>query len=188
MRMRQLLAVGTVAVLALTAAACGDDAADETTTTAADSTETTVAELSDEEFDAQVELLLADLEAAGTDLCAVLQAASATGPEAAASTEAQVRTTVDAQVKILQAIAATEPVDEANAAVINRVAGELADAAEQDGYSTDFLESEEFATVLGGDDFTAALQGYQTRQASECEDSTIPEDGSEPTTTVAGEG
>ncbi len=184
MRMRQVIGVAAVAALALVGGACGgddDDKKDDETTTTAESTETTLAEISDEEFNAQVEPLLADLEAAGTDLCAVLEAASATGPEAAASTEAQVKATVDAQVEILRAIAATEPVDTANAEIINRVADELSAAAEADGYTTEFLQGEEFTQVLGAEDFSTAIGSYQTRQSSECAPPT-----DETTTTVAG--
>lgn len=181
MRMRQVLAVAAVAATALVAGACGGDDEEESTeetTTTAELTTTTVESLSDEEFDAQVAPLVADLEAAGTDLCAVLEAASATGPQSTASTEAQVRTTVDAQVKILRAIAATEPVDTANAAVINRVADELAAAAEADGYSTEFLTGEAFTSVLGTEDFTAAIVAYQTRQSTECAaEGSVPAEG-----------
>jgi hypothetical protein len=185
--MRQIVGVATVTALALVLGACGgDDEADETTTTeaSAEETTTTVAELSDEEFNSQVEPLLADIEAAGTDLCAVLEAASATGPEAPASTEAQVKVTVDAQVAILKAIAASEPVDTANAEIINRKADELSAAAEADGYTTGFLESETFTQVLGSEDFSAAIGAYQTRQASECATPGAAE--GETTTTVAG--
>jgi hypothetical protein len=183
--MRQVVGVAMVAMLALVAGACGgdDESSDETTTTeASEETTTTAATLSDDEFNAQVEPLLADLEAAGTDLCAVLEAASATGPEAAASTEAQVKTTVDAQVQILKAIAASEPVDTANAAVINRVADELSAAAEQDGYSTEFLQGEAFTSVLGAEDFNTAIAAYQTRQSSEC----ATPGAEETTTSIAG--
>jgi hypothetical protein len=187
--MRQVMAVAAVAALALVAGACGGDdeeTTEETTTTAeldGEATSTTVEPLSDEEFDAQVEPLVAELEAAGTDLCAVLQAASASGPESSAATEAQVRTTVDAQVKILRAIAATEPVDEPNAAVINRVADELAAAAEEDGYTVDFVLGEAFTSLLGAEDFTVAITAYQTRQASDCEiDGSIPAEGETETT------
>lgn len=189
MRMRQVLVVGAVAALALVAGACSgeDEEPAEETTTTEEATTTTVAALSDEEFAAQVEPLVADLEAAGTDLCAVLEAASASGPQASASTEAQVRTTVDAQVKILRAIAATEPVDAANAAVITRVADELAAAAEADGYSTEFLQSEAFTAVLGAQDFTTAISAYQTRQSTECatQESVPAEGGDAPVTTEA---
>jgi hypothetical protein len=188
--MRQIVGAAAVAALALVAGACGGDdeaekKSDETTTTA-ESTETTLAEISDEEFESQVAPLLADLEAAGTDLCSVLEAASASGPEASASTEAQVKSTVDAQVKILKAIAATEPVDTANAAIINRVADELSAAAEADEYSPEFLQGEEFTQILAAEDFSAAIGGYQTRQSAECATtSSLPAEG-ETTTTVAG--
>jgi len=160
-----------VTVLALAGTACGgDDEADDTTTTTTEaSTETTVQELTDDEFAAQVDPLLADIEAAGTDLCAVLEAASAQGPEAPAATEAQVESTIDAQVAILRAISGSEPVDEANAAILNKVADDLSAAAESAGYSVAFLQGEEFTQVLSGEEFTTAIGAYQTRQAAECE-------------------
>ncbi len=174
--------------LALVLGACGgDDKSDETTTTAKsdESTPTTAKPLSDEEFAAQVDPLLADIEAAGTDLCAVLEAASAQGPEAAAASEAQVKATVEAQVAILKAIAATEPVDEANATVINNAADELSAAAEKDGYTPAFLQSDEFGKVFSSEGFSSAIGAYQTRQASECAPaSTVPAEGDAPATTT----
>ena len=143
-------------------------------------------ELSDEEFSAQVDPLLADIEAAGTDLCAVLEAASAQGPEAPAATEAQVESTIAAQVTILRAIAGTEPVDEANAAVLNKVADDLSAAAESNGYSVAFLQGEEFTAVLSGEDFTAAIGAYQTRQAAECETAESAPDGGDTPTSAPG--
>jgi hypothetical protein len=188
---RSVLGTAMVAVLALVLVACGgDDEADETTTTTEatdETTTTTAAPLSDEEFQAQVDPILADLAAAGTDLCKVIEAASASGPAAEASTEAQVKLTVEAQVAILRAIAATEPVDQANAATINGVADDLAAAAEADGYSTDFLQSEEFAAVVNDEQLVAALSPYQTRAASECAPTGADgATGDQTTTSVAG--
>jgi len=185
--MRRVVGVAMVTVLALAGAACGgDDEAEDTTTTtteaSTETTETTMQELTDEEFATQVDPLLADIEAAGTDLCAVLAAASAQGPEAPASTEAQVESTIDAQVAILRAISGSEPVDEANAAILNKVADDLSVAAESAGYSVAFLQGEEFTQVLSGEEFTTAIGAYQTRQAAECETAEpVPEEGDTPT-------
>ena len=61
------------------------------------------------------------------------------------------------------------------------MADELAAAAEADGYSTEFLQGEEFTKVLGAEDFTAAIGSYQTKQASQCTTS-APTDGETTTT------
>ncbi|MEI2699895.1 MAG: hypothetical protein V9E94_16740 [Microthrixaceae bacterium] len=123
MRIRRIVGAAVVATLALGAAACsGDDNADKdetTTTKAGEETTTTVAELSDDDYSAAVEPLMDDLDGAGTDLCAVLQVAYGTGPEAPPSTTEQVKVTIAAQAKILRSLAATEPVEAASAPVLN---------------------------------------------------------------------
>lgn len=166
------ITAAVVAVLALVATACGgDEEADETTTTAAgEQSTTTVEPLSDEEFLAEVEQVTSSIEAAGNEFCAVIEAASAPGPTAAPDGEAQVRATVEAQVGILEAIAAAEPVDEENAAVLRETAAQLAQAAEDAGYSEDFIQGEASAEILLSDEFNAAITAYQTRRANECAD------------------
>ena len=199
MRMRQILAVASVATLALLVGACsgGDDEnADEkketTTTEASTTTEstTTLAPLSDEEFTAKVDTLLAEVEAAGTDLCALFAAVSRTQPAAPAANETQVRAMVDAQVATLRAIGATEPVDAENQAILNKVADDLVAAAEADEYSTEFMTSKEFNDLLNSPEALGALQSYQERTTADC----APPDaapteggagGAAPATTVA---
>ena len=191
MRMRQILVVASMATLALLAGACSggdDEKADEkkeTTTTAEATTTTasttTLAPLSDEEFTAKVDTLLSEVEAAGTDLCALFDAVSRTAPAAPAANATQVRAMVDAQVATLRAIGATEPVDAENQAILNKVADDLVAAAEADGYSTEFMTSKEFNDLLNSPESLGALQAYQERTTAEC----APDDAAPTETTVA---
>lgn len=170
MRTRLIIA-GATAVVALLAAGCGDgdDEAEETTTTeAGEVTTPSVPELSDEEFATEVDEVIGQVNEAGTEFCDVITAASASGPSAPPSSEEQVQATVEAQVAILDAIAASEPVDEANAQILRDTASELAAAAEADGYSEGFLEGEESTAILSSQEFSTAIASYQSRQASEC--------------------
>lgn len=196
MRMRQILAVASVAVLALLAGACsgGDEQADEKKdnkeTTTTEATTTTVAELSDEEFVAGVDELLADVEAAGTDLCALFEALAGTGPDAPAANPTQVRAMVEAQVESLRAIAASEPVDAENAAVLNKVADDLIAAGEADGFTPGFMTSKEYNDVLSSPESLGALESYQARQTADCAPPDAPPaegaaGGAAPATTVA---
>jgi hypothetical protein len=168
---RRLTGLAAVAVLALLGAACGGDDgedAEETTTTAP--TETTLATLSDEEFDEEVdEMLLDPVEAAGTDICAVFDAASGPGPSAMPSTENQVRKIVDSFVVVLEALAGTEPVDEEQAAVLLETAQDLRATAEEQGYSMELLEDPEFAQLQSSPEFLEAAQAYTDRYEQECQ-------------------
>jgi hypothetical protein len=164
--------------LTLLAGACsGDEEAEETTTTAAsegsegseDSTSTTVAELSDEEFAAKADEALDAVTAAGTDLCELFDAtSSALGPEAPPSSPEQVRITVELQVALLKAIAASEPVVPESKATIDRIADELAAAASSAEYSEDFFNDGALAGIINGQELVTALTPYQTRYQSEC--------------------
>jgi len=165
---RRLTALAAVAGLALVGAACGngDDDAEETTTTAP--TETTLPTLSDEEFDAQVdEMLLEPVAAAGTDICAVFDAAEG-GPAAMPSSENQVRKIVDSYVVVLEALAATEPVDEAQSAVLVQTAENIRAAAEEQGYDLELLSDPEFAELQSSPEFLEAAEAYTARYQQEC--------------------
>lgn len=166
-----LLVVAAMALLA----SCGGDDADETTTTAAEATSTT---LSEEEFTAEVDGLMAQLDAAGTDLCSVLEVAGAPGPGMPTS-PAMVRSVVDGVLGILRSLAATEPVDPEAAAGLNELADTAEEAIAAEDYSVEYFESEEFRQLIAGEDIEGALAPYQTRASEEC----VPT----PTTTVAGE-
>ncbi len=165
---RRLTVLAAVAALALVAAACGngDEDAEETTTTAP--TETTLPTLTDEEFDEQVdEMLLDPVEAAGTDLCAVFDAAEG-GPAAMPSSENQVRKIVDSYVAVLQSLAATEPVDEEQAAVLLETAENIRAAAEEQDYDLELLSDPEFGELQSSPEFLGAAETYTNRYQQEC--------------------
>lgn len=175
---RRMTALAAVAALALVVAACGngdDEDAEETTTTAP--TETTLATLSDEEFDEQVdEMLLGPVEAAGTDICAVFDAAEG-GPAAMPSSENQVRKIVDSYVAVLEALAATEPVDEAQSAVLVQTAQDIRAAAEEQDYDLELLSDPEFAELQSSPEFLEAAETYTARYQAECAPAGVGDDG-----------
>lgn len=166
------MVAAAVLSLTLVGGACsGDEEAEETTTTAAaeGSTTTSVAELSDEEFAAKADEALDAVNEAGTDLCQIfLATSSALGPEAPPSSPEQVRITVELQVALLEAIAATEPVVPESKATIERIAGELQSAAAAADYSEDFFNDGALAGIINGQELVTALTPYQTRFQSEC--------------------
>lgn len=193
MRIRRIVGAALVATLALGATACGgDDKAekDETTTTKAEDSSTTLPELSDEDYAKEVEPLMSELDGAGTDLCAVLQVAYGSGPQAPPSTVEQVKITVAAQAKILRSLAATEPVEAASAPVLNATADKLEADAEQAGYTVEFFQTG-VNKIFDTEEFRNAISPYQTRQAADCmpEEPTAGSSGAEggaSPTTVAG--
>lgn len=169
----------TTGILVVTAmallAGCGGDDGDETATTA----EATTTTLSDEEFVAAVDQITADLEAAGTDLCAVFEVAVAPAPQDTPSTPAKVEATVGATVAIMRSLAATEPVDPEAAALLTEAADEVESAIAAEDYDVEYFESDEFLQLVAGEDLQTAFGEYQTRASEECAPT--------PTTTVAGE-
>ncbi len=194
MSIRRIVGAAMVATLALGVAACGGDEdaeKDETTTTkAGEESTTSLRELSDDDYSAAVEPLMAELDGAGTDLCAVLQVAYGAGPEAPPSTTEQVKVTIAAQAKILRSLAATEPVEAASAPVLNSTADKLEAEAEAAGYSVEFFTTG-VNSVFDTEEFRTAMTPYQSRQASECatEDPTAGSselDGADTSTTVGG--
>lgn len=163
---------GLAVVLALVAAACSDDEPTAEpvpeTTTSVPEPAPTVAPLDDDEFAAQLAPALEELDAAGTDLCAVLAVlVTSAGPEAPPSSPEQVRATLDAQATLFRALAATEPVDEPSAALVLAAADELVELSRSDDLSPATLESEEYLSIF--DAMQPGFDAYQERQAQECD-------------------
>ncbi len=192
-------ALGVAAVLLLTGACSGgsDDEAkddkktDDSSEQADSSEETETTALSDDEFIGQVDELTGMIDEAGTDLCKIVAVAQEDGPASSATTPAQVESLIAAQVSMLRALAGVEPVDEANAAVLNGYADKLQAAGEEADYSVELLTSEEFIALQADPALAPAIGVYQTRAQSECPELGLPAGGAdgtaseEPTTTVA---
>jgi hypothetical protein len=188
MRMRQVIAVTTVAVLALVAGACGGDdekKADETTTTAK-STETTETSttLDDADYTAQIAEYTSAVEAAGTDLCALSSALSTQPP--APGNSAQSKQLIELYAKLLRTLAATIPEDPTTVQTLNSTADALLQEAEAAGYPVDFLTNPETAPKsLTSEAFSAANTATAAKAQTQCA-STSTVAGGETTTTVAG--
>lgn len=186
MRMRQVIAVATMAALALVAGACGgDDKADETTTTEK-STETTesTTTLADDDYSAKIADYTASVDAAGTDLCA-LSAALGTQPPAPAN-PAQSKELIELYAKLLRTLAATMPEDPTTVTTLNDTADALLAEAEAAGYPADFLSNPDTAPKsLTSEAFNAANTATAAKAQTQCA-STTTAAGDAPTTTVAG--
>ena len=165
-RVRRGGAVVALAIALLVAVACGgdDDGAEGSDP---DSRETSTTLMDDESFDAAIDGFTRDVEAAGDDFCAVVDAATLELDTAAANPR-QVERTIGLQVKVMESLAGTEPKDEANAAILLRTRQALLDAAEEAGYSPDFLRSPEYSEILGAQEFQSALISYFQRAQREC--------------------
>jgi hypothetical protein len=175
---RRIVAVAAVTLLALLGACSGEDeepadGGDRTTTTASsdgtDSSTTTLAPVSDEEFASEVDKLLVDLDAAGTDLCDVFAVFSSNGTlNAQATTPAQVRKSVEFLTELFAAIGAVEPVVAESQATLAQISERIEGAAEDADYDPSFFESEELGGLVNGQELLTALQPYAVRYQSEC--------------------
>ena len=178
---RAISALGVTAVLLLTGACSsdsGDEAKDGKTAdeTAEETTEeTTTTAMSDEDFVGQVDALSAAIEAADGDLCAIVEVGRQAGPPSSPSTPAQVESLINAQVSMLKALAAVEPVDETNAPVLDDYADRLLAAGEKAGFSVDFLSSDEFMALQSDASLNPAVAAYQERSQAECPQPEAPD-------------
>lgn len=186
MRMRQVIGVAAVAVLALVAGACGgdDEKADDTTTTTAKEETTTT--LTDEDYSSAIAEYTASVEAAGTDLCALSQSLTSTPPTPA--TEAQSKQLIELYAKLLRTLAAAVPSDPTSAQTFTSTADALLAEAEEAGYPVDFLSNvDDPPTSLSGEAFATANQAVAAKVQTDCAPATTAVEGTEETTTtVAG--
>ncbi len=187
MRMRQVIAVSTVAVLALVAGACGgdDEKADETTTTekSTPTTETTTT-LDDADYTAQISEYTTAVEAAGTDICALSDALSTQPP--APGNSGQSKQLIELYAKLLRTLAATMPEDPTTVQTLNSTADALLTEAADAGYPVDFLTNPETAPKsLTSEAFNAANTATAAKAQTQCAPTTTV-GGGETTTTVAG--
>lgn len=187
MRMRQVIAVATMAALALVAGACSgnDEKADKTTTTekSTETTETTTT-LADDDYTAKIADYTESVDAAGTDLCA-LSAALGTQPPAPAN-PAQSKQLIELYAKLLRTLAATMPEDPTTVKTLNDTADALLAEAEAAGYPADFLSNPDTAPKsLTSEAFNAANTATAAKAQTQCA-STTTAAGDAPSTTVAG--
>ncbi len=189
---RTIGALGVTAVVLLTGAcSSGSDDAKKDDKKEAASDATTTTAMSDDDFVGQIDELSNAIDEADGDLCAIVEVGKQAGPPSSPSTPAQVEALINAQVSMLRALAAVEPVDETNGPVLTAYADKLLAAGEEAGFSVEFLSSEEFMALQSDASLSPAVAAYQTRSQTECPQPDMPTDGgvedpaSDPTTTVA---
>jgi hypothetical protein len=186
---RTLVLLG--AVLALTAAACGDDDGDATTTTEAEtSTSVTTTTLSDADFESAMADAEAQLEAAGDDLCKIAEAETT---QAAPANPEQMERWIKVQTRALTVIADTlAEEDPTSAEALRTAADELLAEAEKADFDPEFLTGESPPAALTSPAYTEAAQALQGKYTADCAQQMVPgaeggEDGAT-TTTAAPEG
>lgn len=181
MTFRRSLAALLAAGLVLTGVACsGGDDDDGTTTTAADTPETTestdsttTTTVSDDEYAATIAEAKTNVEAAGTDFCAVSTAA---GNPAQPANPAQVEEYIGLFVATYEAAAsALDAEDPTSATALRNAATALSQEAEAAGYSLDFLNSDTQSEALSSEEFMAASEALQAKYAADCAHEELPE-------------
>ncbi len=171
-----VLAIGAVLLVALaaTVGCSSDDSASGTTavaasseTTAADDDGVTTTSLSDEAFSAETGELAEQVGAAGDDLCAVA-VAIIDGPAAQPATPQQVEAAVEVQVAVFRQLAATTPIDEPNAEIVEATADRIEAAAAAAEYPVDLFGRDDFVEIVQSEEFIGAVQTYFERAGQQC--------------------
>lgn len=179
MKLRRLVAVLAVGAFLLTGAACSSDSKDDKTdngdsSAQADGTDSrgdsgdslddaTPVTVTDEEFSTQISALRAEIKAAGTDVCDLMEAAQANPPQPA--NESQTKEFVGVYTDLLRSIGAALGGDD------QKVLDEAADGFEklvaEKGYSPDVFDDEEISNFLSDEGLTDAMERF-SEQAMAC--------------------
>jgi hypothetical protein len=178
--MRGILAIGLTAMLIAVGVACSsEDSADPTTTTAAakddEATTTTAPAMSDEDFEGVAEDFSGQVDAAGGDFCQLMEASSF-APESAPSNTDQVKAAVEQVTGYFRALAGAEGVDSTTAASLTSLADDLQRAAEDSGYSVEFMNSQQTTDMFQRQEYIDAMGVLLSKSEKEC--------GGTPTTTA----
>ena len=187
---RSMGALAVVAIALLGTACSGDDDSSDTTTTAAEDAPSTPDEttttLNDDDYAEAIAGFASELEAAGTDLCKIIEVQTAAVPPEPANSN-QVEQVIGIYTQLLRSFAAAIPDDPSSAEALNTAADELAAEAEAAGYPADFLTGqtqEEAPAALSSEAFVAATASFSQRAQTECAPAT-PEGTPEAPTTAA---
>lgn len=186
MKLRRLVAVLAVGAFVMTGAACSSDSdndkagngdlkseqtkdngsADGTDSTGGsddsldDITPNTV---TDEEFSKQIGELSANIKAAGTDVCDLMEAAQANPPEPA--NEAQTKEFVQVWTQLLKSIGAALGGDDKK--ILEDAADGFAKMIADKGYSPEVFDDEEISNFLSTDELSDAMDRFGEK-AMEC--------------------
>ena len=169
MTIRLPLAALLAGGLALTMAACSDDepeAGSSSSTTSVDLPEQTTTTLSDEQFSQQMEQVEAIVDAAGSDLCAVVAA-----PQALPSpgTPAQLERVLELYAEAIDVAAgALDEEDPQSAAVLRTGAADLIEEAEAVDYDIRFLSGDSAPDSVSSPEYMKASEALNEKYASEC--------------------
>lgn len=177
MRHRQtVIAVAFVGILGLFGAACssdGDEAADTSTETSVDAAADEGAvdrepvTVDDDEFDALVDDIQSSVGGDDPEFCQVMSTLLA-GPDVVPSTTAQVEAAVDTIVLVLEQLSRVAPIEEAQRVALADAAVAFRAAAQDSGYSVEFLVNEDgIAAEQTG--VTAALASVMPAASQQCD-------------------
>jgi len=167
MNTRRAIGAVMIVAVALFASACSSDSDGGSSSDDPTTTTTTVAELTDEEYAAEVATADSAIAAAGTDLCKLVDATQGL-PSTAPANEAQTKQIVELAVTLYTALGTVEGVTPEDAATILGAVQEYAAAAEAAGYTVEFISSEDGQAAITSDAFIAAVTPIQERAQTEC--------------------
>jgi hypothetical protein len=150
----------------------GDEPSDQTSTTAL--TTTTV---DDATFKTELSKVNSDIDKAGTDPCALVEALDANPPTPGNSSQSE--QLVGTYSKLLRAVASALPASSTdNIKALNGAADEVAKVAETKKFAPDVFTSPEFGAVMSSQSVTAAL-GEFSGIAQKCKPPTTDANKSE---------
>lgn len=169
MTMRRFLGVAVASALILTGAACGNDSKDskgsdktnsEQSSDKKDdsSEESPTSTVSDSEFSSAMTQIRSEIEAAGSDECALSKAVQTTPPDPA--NIAQTKEFVDTYVMLLRALTVTLGADSDHGKALASAADTLEKTAKDTKYAEDVFENKKISEAMTSSAVTAALSEF----------------------------
>ena len=166
MTMRRFLGVAVASALILTGAACGNDSKGSDKTNSEQSSdkkddsseEAPTSTVSDSEFSSTMTQIRSEIEAAGSDECALSKAVQTTPPDPANS--AQTREFVDTYVMLLRALTITLGADSDHGKALTKAADTLEKTAKDTNYKEDVFENKAISEAMTSSAVTAALSEF----------------------------
>lgn len=181
MKIRRLVAILAIGALVTTAAACSSDSDDDKSTNgdkseqstdgddssngagdSADADDTTQETVSDDEFASQMADLSANIKAAGTDVCKLMEALQVNPPQPANAT--QVKEFVGVWTQLLDSIGATLGGDDEK--VVKKAAADFKAVLESKDYDPAIFDDDEaISSALDSAEMNAAMERFSEMSA-----------------------